>query len=637
MPLKNVTLTLSPDADALTATAVDLFAARWKERTRVPLRRATPKGSRAWELFAGTTADPRLRAALESAGVPLPEKAQAYSLATEGKRVIVCGADGRGVLYGLGHLLRQLNLEAGRAPLPVLRETRAPAVYNRGVYFATHFNNYYETAPLDRIDRYVEEMALWGFDLLMVWFDANWFPHGFWKDPASRGSRMAARIRHIAAKARTCGLKVGTVGIANEGFANQPPPGLRADIRARHGGFYPFSQICPSKPDGLRMILDNRKKITELIGPVDFYTHWPYDQGGCGCERCAHEPGRWGKTFLKLGPAIADIVRKANPDVKIFVSTWLMDEKERGLVYDLCDRKADWFQGLLTHAEQAGERAIDSRYEKLVFPEISMFNCYFTSYGCNGANPAPARFEAEARRIAKADCGTALYSEGIYEDINKAVYAGLLWDPGRSAAQILDEYARYYFGPSNVNAAVRLITDLEKTWGAKALLAVDAAAVKRLATEARKLNGRLPAFRDAAERGRLLSDRAEMDALMKKAGPDKELTSESRALFEGAAYLPAGELQKRLAAFLARLTERKMLTDRLFDVHWDYMTYFHMEKNVLLFLPDTMMGKYHWESLIAPLARATGVRREDAMRAAVSRAFKRWYWFNGIDFNYLFL
>jgi hypothetical protein len=128
-----------------------------------------------------------------------------------------------------------------------------------------------------------------------------------------------------------------------------------------------------------------------------------------------------------------------------------------------------------------------------------------------------------------------------------------------------------------------------------------------------------------------------MDALMKKAGPDKALTSESRALFEGAAYLPAGELRKRLALFLAGLRKRKILTDRLFDVHWNYMTYFHMEKNVLLFLPDAMMGKYHWESLIAPLARAAAVRAEARMRTAVSRAFKRWYWFNGIDFNYLFL
>jgi hypothetical protein len=633
----HVLLTLSAGEDDLTAQAVTLFAVRWKERTRIPLKRSQPGPAKpAWSIRVGTVKDASLCSAIAEAGLPAPVQPQSYALAVQGRTLTLCGADGHGVLYGLGHVLRQLELEPARAPMPMVRETRTPAVYNRGVYFATHFNNYYESAPLARLDRYIEEMALWGLDLLMFWFDSNWFPFGFWKDPESRGSRMAARIRHIGEKARSCGMKVGTAGIANEGFANQPPPELRADIRARHGGFYPYSQICPSKPEGLHMILENRRKIVEQVGPLDFYIHWPYDQGGCGCDRCAHEPGRWGRKFLELGPAIAAIVKEANPAATIFVSTWFMDGKERDMVYALCDRKADWFQGLITQSEHAAERPVDPRYTRLVFPEISMFGCYFTSYGCNGANPAPARFETQAREIARAGCGTLLYSEGLYEDLNKAVYAGLLWDPERTAGAIVDEYARYYFGRRNVKQAGALIRGLETTWGAKALLRAEPGTVGRLAVEARKLLTRLPKFRDALERGRLLSDRAEMDLLMKKAGPDTPLTAESRALFEGAPYLPDAELRKRISLFLARLRERKALTDRLFTVHWRYMTFFHMEKIVLVFLPDSMMGKYNWESLIGPLSKAARSGDETRMRAAVSRAFKRWYWFNGIDFNYLF-
>jgi hypothetical protein len=632
-----VLLTSSASPGELAEKAVELFSARWKERTRVKLSRRLPAGvTPAWTLKAGTVKDASLRADLQAAGLPLPEKPQAYAIATSGRTLTVCGSDALGLLFGLGWLLRHLELEPARAPMPALNETRAPAVYNRGVYFATHFNNYYETAPLARIDRYIEEMALWGFDLLMFWFDANWFPYGFWKDPASRGSKMAARLRHIGEKARACGLKVGTMGLGNEGFAHQPPPGLQVDSRGRHGGFYPLSQICPSKPGGLRMILENRRKIMELVGPVDTYTHWPYDQGGCGCEQCSHAPGRWGKKFLELAAPIAEIVRKANPDVEFFISTWLMDEQERAMVYALCDQKADWFQGIMTQTNHAAERPLDPRYKWMVFPEISMFDCYFTSYGCNGANPAPVRFEAEAGKIARAGCGTALYSEGLYEDVNKAVYASVLWDPACTAERVLEEYTRYYFGRKNVKAGVRLLQDLETTWGAKALLKADPATVARLAADARKLNDRLPPLRDAIERGRLLSGRAEMDLLMKQAGPDKPLVAESRALYEGSAYLPAGELRKRLAVFLARLRERKTLTDRLFESHWSYMTFFHMEKNVLAFLPDSVMGKYHWESLIEPLAKAAKSSSEIRLRQGVSRSFKRWYWFNGIDTSYLF-
>ena len=160
--------------------------------------------------------------------------------------------------------------------------------------------------------------------------------------------------------------------------------------------------------------------------------------------------------------------------------------------------------------------------------------------------------------------------------------------------------------------------------------------MERLAAAANRLNARLPKFRDAIERGRLLSDRAEMDRLMKQAGPDSRLVSESRALFEGAGYFPAAELRGRLVRFLGELRRRKELTDRLFDAHWRYMKFFHMEKIVLAFLPDSMMGKHHWDTLIGPLGRAARARSEKQMRTSVSRAFKRWYWFNGIDFNYLF-
>lgn len=637
MRTQTVALTISDEPDALLAKAVGIFVRRWSERTRVPLQDQPKRGTKqAWTLAIGTVAQPTFCAAIQAAGLPVPVNPQSYAIASTGRVLTVCGTDGRGVLYGLGHLLRNLVMGKTAVPMPVLRECRSPAVYNRGVYFATHFNNYYEAAPVEKIERYVEEMALMGFDLLMVWFDVNWFPYGFWKDPRSRGSRMAERIRRIGVVARSCGMKVGTAGIGNEGFASQPPPELRADIRARHGGFYPLSQICPSKPGGLEMILENRRQATRLVGPLDFFVHWPYDQGGCGCDLCAHAPGRWGRKFLELGPRIAEIVRQANPDVRVYVSTWLMDEAERGMVYDLCDRKADWFQGLLTQVEHVSERRVDARYERLVFPEISMFNCYFTSYGCNGANPAPTRFASEARKIAQAGAGTALYSEGIYEDINKAVYAARLWDPDRELAPVLEEYARYYFGHKNVKAATGLITALETTWGANALLAADSGTVERLAREARNLMARIPRRADALARGRLLSDRAEMDRVMKLAGPGQHLIQESRALLEGSDYLPSGELRKRLKAFLADLRERKKLNDLLFDVYWRYMRFFHMEKTNLLFLPDTVMGKYQWETLIAPLAKAAAIRQDAAMRLAVTRAFKRWSWFNGLDFKYLF-
>ena len=633
-----IVLTVTETDDALVTKAAAIFAIRFRERTTVRLlvKKNTSKTDALWKIDAGTVRREDLRATLQADGLPLPAARQSYTLATIGQRMVVCGADGLGVLYGLGHLLRILEFTPARVRLPRLRETRTPAVYDRGVYFATHFNQYFESAPLDRLERYVEEMALAGFDRWMFWLDLNWFPYGFWKDPRSRGSVLVKRLRRLSEVARACGMKVMAGGLANEGFSHQPPPGLKADIRGRHGGFYADSQICPSKPGGLELILDNRRKAMELIGPLDTYIHWPYDQGGCGCDACTHAPGRWGKTFLAIGEKIAKVVRTANPQTEILVSTWMMDETERKMVYAMCDAGATWFDGIIASAEHMNEHPLPARYQRLVFPEISMFGCYFTSYGCNGANPAPERFAAESARIAAAGWGTALYSEGIYTDLNKAVYVARLWDKDAPLDRILDDYARYYFGTAGRKTAVALLRGLEHTWGATRLQKADHKTVERLAALAVSLKARLPGHGDAQDRWRMLNDRTQMDRLMKQIGHDAPLVEESRQLFDGLGYMPIAELRQRLKRFVVTLQARKQGVEDLFDVHWRYMEYFHMEKTNLVFLPDPMLGKYHWDTLLGPLGKAMAQKSEENTRREVSRAFKRWFWFNGIDYSYLF-
>ncbi len=633
-----IVLVVKETTDARVAKAVALFGIRFRERTKVRLqeKKSTAAADARWCIDVGTVQREDLQTALQAAGLSVPTAHQSYVLATIGQRLVVCGADGLGVLYGLGHLLRILEFTPARVKLPQLRETRTPDVYDRGVYFATHFNQYFESAPMERMERYVEEMALAGFDRWMFWLDLNWFPYGFWKDPQSRGSILVKRLRRMSEVARACGMKVMAGGLGNEGFSHQPPPELRTDMRGRHGGFYPFSQICPSKPGGLDMILDNRRKTMELIGPLDTYVHWPYDQGGCGCDACTHAPGRWGKTFLAIGEKIADVVRASNPHTEILISTWLMDETERKMVYALCDAGTPWFNGIIAGAEHMNEHAVPARYLRLVFPEISMFDCYFTSYGCNGANPAPERFAAESARIAAAGWGTALYSEGIYTDLNKAVYAARLWDKDAPLDRILDDYARYYFGTAGRKDAVVLLRGLEDTWGAAKLKMADRKFVERLAARAGSLKAKLPAHRDAQERWRMLNDRAEMDRLMKQIGHDAPLVEESRLLFDGLGYMPIAELRKRLKRFVVVLQARKQGVESLFDVHWRYMEYFHMEKTSLVFLPDSILGKYDWDTLVGPLEKAIAQKSEAGVRCQVSRAFKRWFWFNGIDSSYLF-
>ena len=48
--------------------------------------------------------------------------------------------------------------------------TDAPALRGgfRAAYFATHFNNFYQAAPLAEVGTYLEDLALWGTDVLIL-------------------------------------------------------------------------------------------------------------------------------------------------------------------------------------------------------------------------------------------------------------------------------------------------------------------------------------------------------------------------------------------------------------------------------------------------------------------------------------
>lgn len=550
---------------------------------------------------------------------------------------IVCGSDSHGVLYGLGRLLRIIDFDDEFLYVPATLEITQPASRERIVYFATHFNNWYECAPDEDIQRYIEDLALWGFNGLWTWLDMNWFPFGFWKNTQSRGMRMVQRIRMINKKARSLGMAVGSIGIANEGFASQPPPELRTDISVRRGGFYPDSQICPSKPGGLQMILEDRRKILKLIGPIDFFCSWPYDQGGCGCKDCADENG-WGKTFLAISQDIARLVKDSSPEARFIISTWYMSDREMELVYEQANLPDRWFDGLLIETRRVGEPKIPSDMFLSVFSEISMFDCFFVSYGCNGANPAVRRFVDEASRIADLEYGVVLYSEGIYEDINKITWAAVMWNSQQTPENIAKEYSHFYFGYRNAEMGKELILDLEQTWGLAKLPKVSLTTALSLFNSIRSLEKHLPPTDWSRCRWLSLYYRAKIDYLMLKVGPSRGLLEETKHLFDFAGYTnDLSALRKRLEALHIRIVKRNSDLDNLFETYYKYLQEFHLDTSMLIFRPDQYVGSEDFRSLFEGCAAALNENCDESMRRRFIRTIHRWVWCNSIGVDYFFL
>jgi hypothetical protein len=79
-------------------------------------------------------------------------------------------------------------------------------------------------------------------------------------------------------------------------------------------------------------------------------------------------------------------------------------------------------------------------------------------------NPRPEDEAAIFAGTQKDTIGFLTYSEGCNDDVNKAVWGGLGWDPDASVRDILRQYSRYFIGPDCEEDLAEGLLDLERNW-----------------------------------------------------------------------------------------------------------------------------------------------------------------------------
>ncbi|MCX7414592.1 MAG: hypothetical protein NTW36_14275 [Planctomycetia bacterium] len=369
-----------------------------------------------------------------------------------GGGVRIVGRDDRGLVAGVGKFLRTSRYDRGGFTPGTWRGESVPTKPVRGTYFATHFFNYYHSAPVPEIERYVEDLALWGTNELKVWYDMHHF-NGF-DDPTAVAFRD--RLRSILLAAKRIGMDISLVVVANDAYGDSPAE-LRAAGRGR-GGWYPCA-VCPSKPEGMHYILKVLGEEFDWaadLKPRSIWI-WPYDQGGCECAEC--KP--WGsKGFMKCVVEVGRLARHKLPGTKIALATWLMDNNEWSGVRERLAGEPDLVDALVH--EPGHCPAIDPqtlRLPILGFPEISMHETF--PWGGFGATPLTARAEAQWDGVKGFSAGGFPYSEGIYEDLTKAVCAQLYWSD-RPAAETVKEYAAFEFSPDVADDVAGVVKTLEQ-------------------------------------------------------------------------------------------------------------------------------------------------------------------------------
>ncbi|MCC6144688.1 MAG: hypothetical protein IT368_12850 [Candidatus Hydrogenedentes bacterium] len=436
----------------------------------------------------------------------------AFRIDDDGEAIQIEAGSPRGLLYGIGKFLRTSHYRDGFSPSS-WRCTSGPRGALRGMYFASHFHNWYHQAPEAEFSRYLEDLALWGVNAVMVIFPMINLQD--WDDPEAQPA--LDRVCRYAKIARELGIEFAT-GLNNCLFIGAPKEIRAARLpdplgrRGNHG-----HPICPSNPEGHKYILENSARLFEgLSGAgLDILVLWPYDEGGCACAQCAP----WGSNgYLKLSRDQAALGRKYFPEMKTVLSTWMFDTPPEGEWEGLTAALAKdgaWVDYILADAHEDFPRypldvCVPGNLPLINFPEISMWGN--SPWGGFGANPLPSRFQRLWDQVSPVVEGGFPYSEGIYEDMNKAVVLQFYWDRDRSARSTLEEYIAYEYG-DGVTEDVLALVELLETAASRNYQKqpVDADGVRRAFQLAESVQARLPGWAHSNWRWEILYLRALLD------------------------------------------------------------------------------------------------------------------------------
>ncbi len=365
-------------------------------------------------------------------------RAEGYRIALERGDLKVAGADGRGALYGVGALLRKMTLTSGKAEVPDgLDETSAPAYPIRGHQLGYRSTaNSWDAWTVAQFDQYIRELALFGVNSIenIPFQDAR-------GNPLMKVDRREMN-RAMSAICRKYGLDywVWTPADIDLNDASK-----RAALMAR------FDELIAGS--------------VELSGV--------FVPGGDP----GHNPPKLLWPFLE---EVAERVARKHPKAKVWLSLQGFGKEEEEEVYRFLEQaKPSWLGGLVAGPSSPPiartRQRLDARYRLRLYPDLThnkicqyqvpeWDQAFALTLGREAVNPRPFEFALIHNRWAGYSDGFISYSDGVHDDVNKAVWSALAWDPGRQPRDIVVEYARLFFGAGIAEQAADGILALERNW-----------------------------------------------------------------------------------------------------------------------------------------------------------------------------
>lgn len=541
------------------AMAGPLLVTEVKRRTGIRLERALSldDGERPIIALLQKRAPPRttndlqqrLRSAANGAG---PTRAEGFEIfidraARKGPTIVLVGADGRGTLYAVGTLLRQLDWRPGSCRISAdLRLDTAPAAPIRGHQLGYRDSaNSYDAWDVPQFEAYIRDLLVFGCNSIEL---------------IPPLERTAPRNRHMP-------KSPWDMTVALSSLLDQY--GMDVWFWA------PIEQTDVTKPDQAAAFLHKRDELFRACKRIDAI----FVPGG--------DPGDTPPELLfPFLERLTAVLHQSHPHAQVWVSPQMFDTAELERFFQYLEKhQPGWLTGVIYGpwiwaSLEETRRRVPARYPIRNYPDIThTVRCQFPvpnfdqalalTLGREPINPRPRAYARIHQLQVPLTAGAITYSDGVNDDVNKFVWSVLDWDPGHDVQDALRQYGRYFFGPDSAEAVAQGLFGLEENLVGKAsqsqTIPQTLAHWQQLeakATPAQRLNWRFQQALFRAYFDALVADRARVEAALEARAlkalasgtdPSAQVSAARRILAEADRHATSPHLRQRVLALAEAL------------------------------------------------------------------------------------
>ena len=448
--LRQAVIVLPAAAGAREANAARVLAEESRKRCGLDWSIGSKSQSGAVTIYTGTRSSwskhGQRVAGVASTGRALP--AEGFALQTgadsEGHWIAVCGADERGLLFGVGKLLRSIVFSRQNAQVNanLLKISSSPRYPLRGHQLGYRpKTNAYDGWTVEMWEQYIRDMAMFGTNAIELapprsddLPDSPQFP----LPPA----RMMVEMSRIA---DNYGLDVWV--------------------------WYPAMDPDYSDPKTIESAVQEWGKVLQTLPRLDAV----FVPGG--------DPGHTEpKYLLALLEKQKQNLNRFHPKAQMWVSPQGFDAAWMKEFLDILEQPhtETWLDGVVFGpqsrlAPEEFRQAVPRHYPVRFYPDIThSVSCqypvpdwdvaYALTEGREIINPRPES-QADILRLSIAQTiGFITYSEGCNDDVNKFVWSALGWDPDQSITSMLRDFSHYFIGAPQEDGFAQGLLNLERNW-----------------------------------------------------------------------------------------------------------------------------------------------------------------------------